>query len=86
MLFRSITSFEDRDRPRVLGYWALSTSFAPALGLLAGGPVVEVLGWRGLFVLQASMVAAVLPLALSTLRETPKAERVSCPGSWWPGR
>ena len=72
-----ITSFPDADRPRVLGYWALSTSFAPALGLLAGGPVVELLGWRGLFVLQAAMVGAVLPLALSTLRETPHGKRVS---------
>jgi MFS family permease len=65
-----ISAFADEDRPRVLGFWASSTAFAPAIGLLAGGPAVDAFSWRGLFVLQGAMVAVVLPLALTSLRET----------------
>jgi MFS family permease len=72
-----ITAFSTADRPRVLGFWAFSTAFAPALGLLAGGPAVDAFSWRGLFVLQFAVVALVLPFAVVTLRESVRSARVS---------
>lgn len=72
-----ISAFAASDRPRVLGFWAFSTAFAPALGLLAGGPAVDAFTWRGLFVLQATVVALVLPFAFVTLQESVRSTRVS---------
>jgi MFS family permease len=72
-----ISAFSAEDRPRVLGFWAFSTAFAPAVGLLAGGPAVDAFSWRGLFVLQAAMVAVVLPLAVVSLRETTRSTGVT---------
>jgi MFS family permease len=64
------------DRARVLGFWAFSTAISPALGLLTGGPAVDALSWRGLFVLQAVATIGVVLYARRTLSETAKARSV----------
>ena len=43
---------------------------APALGLILGGPLVDLLGWRVVFLLQAGMSAGALAWSPSVLRET----------------
>ncbi len=57
-------------RVRAMGWWSMTTAGAPALGLVLGGPLVDVLGWRVVFLLQAGMSAAALLVALAVLRET----------------
>jgi MFS family permease len=64
------------DRPRALGMWAFAGASAPVIGLLAGGPLIGALNWRGLFVMQAAVAAAAMPLCLSALPETPKIPNV----------
>jgi len=67
-LIFSVTAKEDR--VRAMGWWSMTGAAAPALGLVAGGPLVDWLGWRVVFVLQAVLSALALVLAGVVLRET----------------
>ncbi len=60
------------ERPKALGIWAFVSAAAPALGLLFGGPMVEALSWRGVFVAQGALALLFLPLCVGWLRETPR--------------
>jgi MFS family permease len=53
-----------------MGWWSMTGAAAPALGLVAGGPLVDWLGWRAVFVLQALLSVGALALAALVLRET----------------
>jgi EmrB/QacA subfamily drug resistance transporter len=59
-------------RVRAMGWWSMTGAAAPALGLVAGGPLVDWLGWRVVFVLQAIISAIALALAALVLKETPR--------------
>lgn len=58
------------DRPRALAAWAFAGASAPVVGLLVGGPFVGVVGWRGVFVLEAIVIAVALPFSVRALPET----------------
>ncbi len=60
------------ERVRAMGWWSMTTAAAPALGLIAGGPLVDLLGWRIVFLFQAGLSALALALAFVVLRETPR--------------
>jgi len=66
-------SFPVNDRVRAMGWWSLVGSGAPVLGLVAGGPIVESIGWRGIFVVQAPLGLVALVAAVFVLHETPRA-------------
>ncbi len=69
-------------RVRAMGWWSMTTAGAPALGLVVGGPLVDWLGWRTVFVVQASFSALALALAYLVLRETTrKRVRFDVPGA-----
>jgi MFS family permease len=69
-------------RVRAMGWWSMTTAGAPALGLILGGPLVDLLGWRVVFLLQAGMSAAALLVAIAVLRETPtRRVRFDVPGA-----
>lgn len=57
-------------RVRAMGWWSMTSAGAPALGLILGGPLVDWLGWRVVFLLQALMSAGALATAALVLRET----------------
>lgn len=59
-------------RVRAMGWWSMTGAAAPALGLLAGGPLVDHLGWRIVFVLQAGFSLLAWIVAALVLRETPR--------------
>lgn len=60
------------ERVRAMGWWSMTGAAAPAFGLVAGGPLVDLLGWRMVFVVQAALSGVALSLAYVVLRETPK--------------
>ncbi len=60
------------ERVRAMGWWSMTGAAAPAFGLIAGGPLVDLLGWRTVFVAQAALSAVALGLAFVVLRETPR--------------
>jgi EmrB/QacA subfamily drug resistance transporter len=64
--------YPQQDRVRAMGWWSMTGAAAPALGLIAGGPLVDLLGWRVVFVLQALLSCVALGLAALILRETPR--------------
>jgi MFS family permease len=65
------------ERPRALGAWAFAGASAPVIGLLAGGPLIDAVGWRGIFVLEAAIAAVALPLCVRALPRTPRRINVS---------
>jgi len=69
-------------RARAMGWWSMASAAAPALGLIAGGPLVDWLGWRVVFILQALLSAVALGIAALVLRETPRQRvRFDFPGA-----
>ena len=63
-------------RPKALGMWAFVSAAAPALGLAFGGPMVEVLSWRGVFLAQGVLALAFLPFCLRWLTETQRRSNI----------
>ena len=59
-------------RARPLGYYSGVSALAPALGVILGGPLVEVVGWRLIFATQALIAAITFLAARSVLPETPR--------------
>jgi EmrB/QacA subfamily drug resistance transporter len=77
-------AFPPADRVKAMGWWSLVGAGAPAVGLAVGGPMVEWVGWRFVFISQA--VVAVVPVVVAwlILEETPRPEtkvRFDVPGS-----
>jgi EmrB/QacA subfamily drug resistance transporter len=68
------TQFEAARRIKVMGWWALVMAGGPVMGIIVGGPVIDLYSWRWLFVAQipltgVALVAAVLVFP-DTLRKT----------------
>jgi MFS family permease len=64
------------DRPRALGAWAFAGASAPVTGLLAGGPIIAAVGWRGIFVGEAVLIGLALPVCIRSLPRTPRLDDV----------
>lgn len=71
-----LATHDGDERPRALGAWAFAGASAPVIGLLAGGPLIGALTWRGLFAMQAAVALLALPLCLGSLPETPRIPKV----------
>ncbi|MFI0356056.1 MFS transporter [Actinomadura sp. 9N407] len=63
-------SFTAEDRPRAVGTWSGFGGVAGAIGPFAGGWLVEVAGWRWVFLLNLPLAAIVI---LVTLRHVPES-------------
>lgn len=74
--------FAPKDRVKAIGYWSFVAAGAPAIGLAVGGPLVDLFGWRLIFVIQAGFAAFALVLAAFILPESePKRVRFDVPGA-----
>lgn len=78
-----LSVFPQRDRTRALGIWAAVVALSPAVGVVTGGPLIEWLGWRILFVVQGLTVGLALLAALLVAPETPRRSgiRFDVPGA-----
>jgi MFS family permease len=58
--------FGATERVRPLGFWSFVTAGAPVIGVVAGGPLVDAIGWRAIFFIQAPLclVGALIALWL----------------------
>ena len=45
--------FAPGERVKPLSYWSFVTAGAPVIGVVLGGPLVEAIGWRAIFAVQA---------------------------------
>ena len=69
--------FEPHERVRPLGMWSFTTAGAPVLGVVLGGPLVETIGWRMIFVIQAPLLLAAAVLAWHLLPQTTRSKEVT---------
>ncbi len=74
--------YPQEKRARAMGWWGMVSAGAPSVGLLVGGPVIDWIGWRSLFVLQGGVSVLALTIALLVLRETkPQQVKMDYPGA-----
>jgi EmrB/QacA subfamily drug resistance transporter len=69
--------FPPERRAQAMGYWSLVAAGGPVLGVVAGGPIVEVFGWRWIFAAQAPLMFAGVLIAFALLPEVPRRRDVS---------
>ncbi len=64
------SAYSPQERTRAMGWWSMMGAGAPSLGLIVGGPMVEFMGWRMLFIVQGVFSMIALGLAWFVLVET----------------
>ncbi len=62
-------AFDRGDRVKAMGWWSLVGAGGPVLGVAVGGPIIQTIGWRWMFVLEVMIGAVALLLALLVLPE-----------------
>ena len=65
-----LSVYPQRERTRALGIWAAVVALSPAVGVVTGGPLIEWIGWRSLFVVQGCTVLIALVAGLLVAPET----------------
>jgi len=73
ILFRA---YDRRDRVKAMGWMSVVIAGAPVTGLAIGGVLIELIGWRPIFLIQGGLSAVALAVAVLVLVETPKREKV----------
>ncbi len=68
--------FPRDQRVKALGYWGLVMAGGPVLGMVAGGPVIDHLGWRWIFIAQVPLTIAAFVLAGRVLPQTARLREV----------
>ena len=68
--------FDPQERVRPMGLWSFTTAGAPVLGVVFGGPLVESIGWRMIFVIQAPLLLGASVLAWNLLPQTSRMKNV----------
>jgi MFS family permease len=68
--------FEPHERVRPLGLWSFVTAGAPVLGVVLGAPLVESIGWRMIFVVQAPLSFLAAFIAWKMLPQTSRMKNV----------
>lgn len=63
-------AFPPERRAQALGYWSLVGAGAPVIGVVIGGPLVENLGWRWIFILQTPIAVIALVIGFLVLPAT----------------
>ena len=75
--------FRPEERVKPLGYWSLVNAGAPVLGVVAGAPLIEAVGWRVIFAVQAPLCGLGVLVAMWLLPDTERMPgvRFDVPGS-----
>src|SRR5688572_3178484 len=76
------SEFDRRDRVKAMGWWSLVGAGGPVIGVAIGGPLIEAVGWRWIFVGQLPLQLAALGLAAAVLKEGDRRHRHRLD---WPG-
>ena len=68
--------FEPEERVRPMGLWSFTTAGAPVLGVVLGGPLVDSIGWRMIFIIQAPLLLGASLVAWRLLPQTARMKNV----------
>jgi MFS family permease len=71
-----MAAYGPKRRATAMGWFQFATTGAPTIGLVVGGPMVDVIGWRGIFWVFAAVSVIALVAAFVVLRESELAEPV----------
>jgi EmrB/QacA subfamily drug resistance transporter len=62
--------FPESERVKAMGFWSMVGAGAPVLGVAIGGPLVDALGWRAIFLAQMPFTLLALTFAFFVLPAT----------------
>lgn len=68
--------FEPHERVRPMGLWSFTTAGAPVLGVVLGGPLVDSIGWRMIFIIQTPLLLSAAVVAWYLLPQTSRMKNV----------
>ena len=68
--------FEPQERVRPMGLWSFTTAGAPVLGVVLGGPLVDSIGWRMIFIIQTPLLLGAAVIAWRLLPQTARTKNV----------
>jgi EmrB/QacA subfamily drug resistance transporter len=68
------SSFDEQSRGQAIGTWSGFTAITTAIGPVLGGWLVEHASWRWAFFINIPIAAAVIAIALASIRESRSAE------------
>lgn len=69
-------------RASAMGWWSMVAAGAPVIGLTVGAPVIDLVGWPMLFLLQSGLMVVPVVASWVVLRETPhRVARFDLPGA-----
>jgi EmrB/QacA subfamily drug resistance transporter len=73
--------FPPEDRVKAMGFWSLVGAGAPVLGVVAGGPIVEHVSWRLIYIAQIpfTMLALVAAAVILPGRDKVQPDRIRQP-------
>ena len=77
-------TFDDADRGRAIGTWSGFSAITSAIGPVAGGWLIEHVGWRSVFFLNVPLAAIVITLSARFMiesRDTSRTSRVDWAGA-----
>jgi EmrB/QacA subfamily drug resistance transporter len=63
-----LSAFPPAERVKAMGWWSFAGAGAPVIGLVVGGPLVDLVGWRWIFGVQPPLALPALILAWWVLR------------------
>jgi EmrB/QacA subfamily drug resistance transporter len=63
-------------RATAMGWFQFAMTGAPTVGLVIGGPLIDVIGWRPIFVAFALVSVVALVMGAALVRESPRQQRV----------
>jgi EmrB/QacA subfamily drug resistance transporter len=69
-------AYGPRRRATAMGWFQFAMTGAPTIGLVAGGPMIDVVGWRAIFFAFAGVSVVALVAGALVLRDTPRQAQV----------
>lgn len=68
-------TFSAEKRPQALGYWSLVGAGSPVIGVVVASPLVEIYGWRSIFIVQTPLAIIAVIVGFLLLPATQRGER-----------
>ena len=68
-------AFGIEERAKAVGWFQFAMTGAPTIGVVAGGPLLDILGWRSIFAIFGVIGAIATVLAIVVVKPIPKGER-----------
>lgn len=82
MAIIAVTFREPKDRAQALGLWSVSFAAASVFGPLVGGPLIDMFGWRSVFLINLPVGVLGIIMALLFIDES-KEESSNKTFDWW---